>query len=97
MSIGGIVFLWIVGGIFVLCGGIGYVVCHLCRPLIHAEIAGMKQGGLFEGEPEYMGQFRVTRAQFDLEDNMRHTRYVIFAFLVGVMILAYLIAYLIAV
>ena len=88
MSTGGIVFLAIVGGIFVLCGSLGYVLCRLMRPLHHAEIEGMKQGGLFEGEPEYMRQFRVTRAEFDLEDNVRHARYAIVAFLVGVLILA---------
>ena len=70
--------------LLVIVGGIGFGVCWRSQALHDAEIEGMKQGGRFKGEPAYMQQFRITRAEFDLESNLRCTRYAYIAFWVGI-------------
>lgn len=75
---------WFISCFLVLVGGFVWVLCGLFRPFNYAEINGMKQGGRFEDEPEYMRQFRVTRAEFDLESNLRHSRYAAISTVAGI-------------
>ena len=74
----------VLGIVSALVSGVVVFFCYAFRPLHHAEIEGMKREGRFEGEPEYMQQFRVTRAEFDLEANQRHTRWAWVWFLVSI-------------
>lgn len=68
------IFSLIFGGLLVLASGIALFFLYVSRPLHDAEIEGMRREGRFDGEPEYMQQFRITRAEFDLESNQRWTR-----------------------
>ena len=65
-------------------GGVGGILCRAFRDLHHAEIKGMQENGLLEDEPQYMKSFRVGRAEYDLENNLRLTRYANIAFWVGI-------------
>jgi hypothetical protein len=73
----------LLGILFVCVGGFALFFLHAARPLNYAEIRDMKQAGKFEDEPDYMQDFRVTRAAFDLEWHQRWTRYIWFVFLTG--------------
>ena len=65
-------------------GGVCGTLCRASRNLHHAEIKGMQENGLLEGEPQYMKSFRVGRAEYDLENNLLLTRYANIAFWVGI-------------
>ena len=75
---------WLMSILLVFVGGFTWVLCYLFRPLNYAEIEGMKRGGRFDGEHEYMQEFRITRAEFDLEDNLRYSRYAVISVVVGI-------------
>ena len=74
----------VVSTVLAAVGGVGGILCRAFRDLDHAEIKGMQENGLFEDEPEYMRIFRVTRAQYDLEGNLRLTRYADVVFWIGI-------------
>ena len=64
----------ILGVLLIVVSGVLLFFLYASRFLHDAEIEGMKRNGKFEGEPDFMRDFRVARAEFDLEANQQWTR-----------------------
>lgn len=84
---------WILGILLVVVGLIGSFFNRQFNPLHKAEVELMKRDGKFEEEPDYMQNFRVSRAEGELMDNER--RFIIYRRLlfVGVTIILVLLGY----
>ena len=82
----------IVAVLLILIGGGWLALCLLFRPLHEAEVVLMKRGGKFEGEEDYMKDFRVGRAEWELDDNARHTRHASSLLGIGLLLVVSLLA-----
>lgn len=63
-----------------------YVFKFISRPLIKTEIELMKKDGKFDGEEEFMQNFRVARSEWDLVKNVRNTKLSIIFLAAGIII-----------
>ncbi len=89
-----ITFGWVVGILLIFVGLIWFICaifhCGLNR-LCKAEAEMMRKDGLWEGEPEYMRDFRVSRAEWDIIDVGKHVKFAAALITIGTAIILYLI------
>ena len=83
---------WIVAVLLILIGGGWLALCLLFQPVHEAEVVLMKRGGKFEGEEDYMQQFRVARSEWDLDDNARYIRHASSLLGIGLLLVVSLLA-----
>jgi hypothetical protein len=82
---------WIIGPVLVISGIMLYPIFKNDLKLAIFESEDMARNGVLEGEPEYMGSFRSTRALYDADSALRNMRRAKFAALLGVAIILYLV------
>ncbi|MBU4480037.1 hypothetical protein KKG48_01155 [Patescibacteria group bacterium] len=86
-----IILLWIVAVLLSFVGVVGVTICFFIRPLHEAEVEGMKRNGKFEGEPGYMQDFRVARAEGELCDNTKLLKIFSFLACMGILLIVFLL------
>jgi hypothetical protein len=63
---------WIIGTVCMVMGQYCHALFHFDWKLALFEAQEMQKSGRLPGEPEYMGPFRVTRAELDAMDARRN-------------------------
>ena len=83
----------ILGVLFTLVGGIGLYVSYRLRPLHQAEVELIRRdkGKLDPSEPDWLGEFRITQSEFELEDNGGNIGLFGFILLLGVVVIIILL------
>lgn len=82
-----VIFGWIIGILLILIG-LGCAKINLSyREITQAEVNMMKEDGKFEGEPYWMKDFRVSRSEGDLQDNIRHGNFCRIPIFIGIIII----------
>lgn len=71
----GLIGMLVIGVLLTTTGHAGLVFSNTFSDLAKIEVELMKKDGKFEGEPDYMKDFRVARSEYDLEYHSKHIRY----------------------
>ncbi len=85
---------WIAGFLLILIGLGWFLYLYLqygFNRLSRAEAELMRRDGLFPGEPEYMRDFRVARAEWDIVDVGKHIKVAVAFIAIGATIILYLV------